>query len=91
MPVNKSPGNIGKVSANRKYIQLTPDDVQYMVETMLAGEYARLNDKRPLLNTPVDTQKSERTFSAVIELRDLVKLRPTARICLAHAVVRGAK
>lgn len=77
------------MSANRKYTQLTIEDLDYLIETVIAGEYTRM-DLQSIYT--VNHLQSDKTRQALRELRDKARAaKPGSSICLAYAVLRGAK
>ncbi len=64
------------MSANRKYTQLTVDDIHAL------RKFVNMSYDRPL--------QYDKLRAALRELQDLADDTPDARICLAHAAVRAS-
>lgn len=70
-----------KVSPNRKYQQLSLHDAQRLLCVYRVG-YSAL---------PIHTVRDARNLSALEELVQKAEATPDARICLAHAAIRGRR
>lgn len=72
-------GTQGRVSPNRKYVQLGLNHIECMKSAIIIG-------------FPNDTDEFDQLIlKAVNELIVKARAIPNARICLAHAVVRASK
>lgn len=74
-------GMTGKVSHNRKYVQLSVQHVNRLLHVFNVGHF---------LATPDTWEMDQDINVAIRQLLEKAENTPGARICLAHAVSRGS-
>jgi hypothetical protein len=86
--MSNAKGTTGMVSPNRKYVQLSVEHVERLLAMFNFGVSEIIHKNNGL---HAGQWLDEELYVAITELLEKANENPGARICLAHAVVRGAK